>query len=151
VDKKPLKNCIIVSIIFLSVSTTCLPVFASEGTPDLIITGVTYHSIIADIPCLFCIVKNNGTTSASDFTIQAFGGRFLFHEKNIYKNEGLAPGESVEEILFTTGLYFGIYRLYLHISTNTTEENTSNNNFSHSYFIISSTLLHVWVFKELPW
>ncbi len=149
---KPLKNCIIVSIIFLSVSTSCLPVFASEGTPDLIITGVTYHPIVSDIPCLFCIVKNNGTTSASDYTIQAFGGRFLLYEKNIHKNEGLAAGESVEEILFTTGPYIGIYRLNLYISTSTPEENTSNNHFRSNYFIICwNWYLHVWVFKELPW
>jgi hypothetical protein len=148
-----MKPLIVISlcVVIVLILNSSNPVCASEEKPDLMFTGITYHSIIADLPCLFCIVKNNGTATASDFMIQAFGGLFLFNDKVIYNDEGLAPGDSVEEILFITSPYFGIYRLNLYVSTTTAEENTSNNHFSHSYFISSSTLLHVWVFKELPW
>jgi hypothetical protein len=141
----------IFGVILMFVSTGCMPVLTCEGTPDLMFTGISVHTIIYDQPALFCTVKNNGTATASDYMIQAFGGLFLLNEKVINNDDGLAANDSVEEILFVTGPYFGIYRLSLYVSTTTAEDLTSNNHFSHSYFIISSTVLHVWVFKELPW
>ena len=147
-DKKPLIGVSILAVVLLVLGSSN-QVLASEEKPDLIFTGVSYHTIIHDLPCLFCTVKNNGTATASDFMIQAFGGLFLLNEKTINNDEGLAPGDSVEEILFITGPYFGIYRLNLYISTTTPEENTSNNHFTPNYFIICYYWLHVWVFKEL--
>jgi hypothetical protein len=148
-DKRPqVMVSIFAVVLFILGSST--PVLANEEKPDLIFTGISYHTIIADLPCLFCIVKNNGTATASDFMIVAFGGLLLLNEKVIYNDEGLAPGDSVEEILFLTGPFFGIYRLNLYISTTTPEENTSNNHFTPNFFIICCYRLNIWVFRELP-
>ena len=148
-DKKPLIVVSICVVVLLGLGS-CIPVLASEGKPDLIIIGVSSMFILGDLPLLTCTIKNNGTGPAYDFFIEAKGGRFLLHKRNTYYNEGLDAGSTVEKGIFTPGPYFGIYHLHLYISTNTTEENTSNNYFYNSYFVICFTVLHVWVFEELP-
>jgi O-antigen/teichoic acid export membrane protein len=40
--KYPLKRSLIVGIIFLFLSTTCIPVLASEGKPDLIVVSMGF-------------------------------------------------------------------------------------------------------------
>jgi hypothetical protein len=147
--KKPIFGVSIMAVILL-VLGSITPVLASEEKPDLIITGVSYIFIFGDTPCLTCTIKNDGTAPVNDFFVEAKGGRFLLHKRNTYYNEGLDAGSTVEKAIFVPGPYFGIYRLHLHISTNTTEEDTSNNYFYNSYFIICLTVLHVWIFEEFP-
>jgi len=139
-----------IGVVVLLILGSSIPVLASEGKPDLIIIGVSYIFILGDTPCLTYTIKNNGTAPAYDFFVEAKGGRFLLHKRNTYYNEGLDAGSTVDKAIFAPGPYFGVYRLHLHVSTNTTEENTSNNYFYNSYFVICLTVLHVWVFEELP-
>ena len=65
--KNTLKISIIVGIVFLFLSTACLPVLASEGKPDLIVENITIEpgSMIFTEVC-YCTIKNIGDAPTGD-------------------------------------------------------------------------------------
>ena len=65
--KNTLKRSLIVGIVFLFLSTTCIPVLASEGKPDLIVENITIEpgSMIFTEVC-YCTIKNIGDAPTGD-------------------------------------------------------------------------------------
>ncbi len=136
--KNPLKRSIIVGIIFLFLSTTCLPVLASEEKPDLIVQSVNIvpagdsgmdFEAIAEI-------KNVGNSDAVG-SVQIYNSfNRLILLKTVfskYSSAGihLAPNESI--IIKLTGMqvlpHFGFFVFTCHVNTGKLiEESNYKNN-----------------------
>lgn len=107
--KNPLKRSLIVGIVFLFLSTACLPVLANEEKPDLIIEDIVIGP--GDTPYeqeLSCRVKNIGNASTPsdkfiDITVtvrwKTFGLLPLIPIREFTGSIGgssLAPGETID-------------------------------------------------------
>ena len=65
--KNPLKRSLIVGIVFLFLSTTCIPVLASEEKPDLIVSMVGYGPKAEYQPSrYYAVIKNVGNATLWD-------------------------------------------------------------------------------------
>ena len=141
------KKCLVIGIILLFLSTTCIPVLASEGKPDLIIIGL--GTIQADDFIdneVYCVVKNIGSgTAYDDIEVKVeikrvLLGVFLINKTlrhffaSGWSSSGLPPNN-------TTGMKFAmdyqlpqclfrIYRIYCWVNPDKRIEETDyNNNF----------------------
>jgi len=141
------KKGLAVGIILLFLSTTCIPVLASEGKPDLIIIGL--GTIQADDFIdneVYCVVKNIGSgTAYDDIEVKVeikrvLLGVFLINKTlrhffaSGWSSSGLPPNN-------TTGMKFAmdyqlpqclfrIYRIYCWVNPDKRIEETDyNNNF----------------------
>jgi len=143
--KNTLKRSLIVGIVFLFLSTACLPVHASEGKPDLMIEGLGIES--SNLPYeydVFCVVKNIGSENANDFIDvkveikRVFFGVFLINKTlrsffaNCLSSGGLPPNETTN--IEFAGDYqlpaWGFYRIYCQVNPDKRIEETDyNNNF----------------------
>jgi len=136
--KNPLKRSLIVGIVFLFLSTTCIPVLASEGKPDLIVQSVNIvpagdsgmdFEAIAEI-------KNIGDSDAigSVEIYNSFNRLILLKTVfSKYSSAGihLAPNEST--IVLLTGMqvlpHFGLFVFNCQVNTGKLiEESNYNNN-----------------------
>lgn len=148
--KNTLKRSIIVGIVFLFLSTTCLAVLASEEKPDLIIVDIVTKPVYPEEDKYLCRVKNvgNGTVTADEFidvhiTVKRlFLGIFPFRTVRSYQvggnyGNGLSPGETID-ILFAYESdlpVYGIYRYDCVVNPDHSidESNYGNNVFSKTY------------------
>ncbi len=142
---KTLKRSLIVGIIALFLSTSCLPVLASEGKPDLIIESMGF--LLYDKPLTYATVKNVGDAEAfgtiylkCSFTRMFFntfscidtvwtiprvvepGDHFVFHL--IYEDELPKFG-------------FFTFKCSLHPELTIEESNSDNNDLIQNYIAIS--------------
>ena len=125
----------------------------SEEHPDLIILGVEDYYDFEEGGSLVCVFQNIGTAPTNDYRIQAdgyigFGLIRVFHLDTLVTHL-VNPGDIEKETFYYPTLFFGILRIRCNISTSIPEEDTTNNNYAHSYFI--GNLGPLWFFKELPW
>jgi len=68
IGKNPLKRSLIVGIVFLFLSTTCIPVFASEGKPEItrLDTVLEIEDVRAGIGKITAEIKNVGEQPANN-------------------------------------------------------------------------------------
>jgi len=141
------RKCLAVGIILLFLSTTCIPVLASDEKPDLIIIGL--GTIQADDFIhnkVYCVVKNIGSENANNFIDvkvhikRVIFGVFLINKTldsffaNRWDSGGLPPN-STTGVNFTMDYqlpqgWFRIYRIYCQVNPDKRIEETDyNNNF----------------------
>ena len=146
--KYPLKRSLIVGIVFLFLSTTCLPVLASEGKPDLIIEDIVTKPYNPFVDKYSCKVKNVGNETTNDWIMvtvtvkRLFLGIFPLRTVRFYRvgtlpSNGLPPG-GVIDILFAyeSNLpVYGIYRYSCVVNPDHSieESDYDNNLFSKTY------------------
>ena len=145
--KNPLKRSLIVGIIFLFLSTTCIPVLASEEKPDLIVSDI--HPKWGDGPMVLGITSEIGNienvTVNGTLHIHFIARRMVFGILPI-------PIKWIEEELevkdFHSGIgvsttyspvFPGIYKFSCTINPHKTIEeiNYNNNYFEKKYLIIA--------------
>ncbi|MBE3137811.1 MAG: hypothetical protein IMZ43_10550 [Thermoplasmata archaeon] len=146
--KNTLKRSLIVGIVFLFLSTTCIPVLASEGKPDLIIEDIVTEPVLPEEDKYLCRVKNIGTETVMetidvDVTVKRlFLGIFpirtvrFYHVGGNYGN-GLYPGETID-ILIAYESYLPVYGIYryncvVNPDHHIDESEYGNNVFSKTY------------------
>ena len=147
------KKCLAVGIILLFLSTTCIPVLASDGKPDLIIEGLGTRP--ANTPphnWVYCVVKNIGTGTANDFIDvkveikRVLFGVFLINKTlrsyfaNGWSSGGLPPNNATG-IEFTMDYHlpsWGFYRIYCWVNPDKRieEENYDNNFYVQDVFVL---------------
>ncbi len=125
----------------------------SEEHPDLIILGVEDYYDFEEGGSLVCVFQNIGTASTNEYRIQAdgyigFGLIHIFHSDTLVTHL-VNPGDIEKETFYYPTLFLGILRIRCDISTSILEEDTTNNQYAHSYFI--GNLGSLWFYKELPW
>lgn len=147
---KTLKRSLIVGIIVLFLSTTCIPVLASEGKPDLIITHIGFASI-GDAPLrdvARASIQNIGTEKAEgNIYVKYTFIRLLFGvipikvaqtgTKFVFRDGGLQP----QDFTYVNCIYeedlpkFGIFELKCIINPGRTieESNYDNNDLSQKF------------------
>jgi hypothetical protein len=141
--KNTLKRSLIVGIVFLFLSTACLPVLANEEKPDLIIEDLLIlpgsHPREENFICLVKNVGNISTPSnkALDITVtvrwKTLGILPLFPIQKFTAGVtgSLAPGETVNIAFATTYRmpYFGFYSFYCRVNPEyIIDESTIRNN-----------------------
>ena len=133
---------------YQSASTTCIPVVAREGTPDLIIDDIISKPYNPYEDEYLCRVTNsgNGTTDTIimvEVTVKRlFLGIFPLRTVRFYRvgshpENGLPPGESLN-VLFAYESYlpvFGVYRYTCVVNPDLSieESDYGNNVFSKTY------------------
>ncbi|MBE3122111.1 MAG: hypothetical protein IMZ53_01215 [Thermoplasmata archaeon] len=147
------KKCLAVGIILLFLSTTCIPVLASDGKPDLIIEGLgTIPTDIIFDNWVYCVVKNIGSGTANDFIDvkveikRVLFGLFLINKTifnsfaNVRTPDGYSPGETVD-IYFAIDYQlpsWGFFRIYCWVNPDKRieEENYDNNFYVQDVFVL---------------
>ncbi len=145
---KTLKRSLIVGIIFLFISTTCIPVLASEEKPDLIVEqiGRAWDNQFNDL--VYATIRNIGTEKAEgDIYVKYTVIRLLFGvipikvaqtgTKSVYRDGGLKPGDFLG---FTLSMErdlpkFGIFRVSATVNPGEIieESNYDNNDLSQKF------------------
>ena len=142
------RKCLAVGIILLFLSTTCIPVLASDGKPDLIIEGLgTRPTNTPPHNWVYCVVKNIGSGTAYDFIDvkveikRVLFGVFLINKTlrsyfaNGWSSGGLPPNnatgiEFAMDYELPSWGFFRIYRIYCWVNPDKRIEETDyNNNF----------------------
>jgi hypothetical protein len=151
--KNPLKRSLIVGITFLFLSTTCLPVLASEGKPDLIIEDLLIFPGHYPFEEEFrCQVKNIGNVSTPydkdlDISItvrwKTFGLLPIIPVREFIGGTGgisLAPGETIKIPFATTYSMpvFGFYTFYCKVNPDyiIDESNIRNNLYTETVLFL---------------
>ena len=130
----------------------------SEGSPDITIVGVEYHYYFDDGYVLNFIIKNIGDAPTQEVVYTSdsyvFGLIPHSHCEGTFGSPSFEPGDT-EELPITSFYpllefppFIGVLRVKCSAEASN-EKDYSNNDFSHSYFIVK--LGFIWVFKELPW
>jgi len=148
-DRNPrIKKGLGVTVVLLFLSTTCIPVLASEGKPDLIIEDIITKPDNPLEDKFFCRVKNVGNATIMEIidvdviVKRLFLGIFPIRTVRSYhvggnNGDGLSPGET-RDFLFAYGSYLpirGIYRYNCVVNPDHSidESNYNNNFFSKTY------------------
>jgi len=149
--KNPLKRSLIVGIVFLFLSTTCLPVLASEGKPDLIVEQIGFvpygDSGLEDVA--YMVIKNIGNAKSKEeisykytFTKMLFGiipiRIVQTHTDSMIYEGGLGPQETCSGALIYENELpkFGIYKFSCTVNPDlTNEESNYDNNVLSQKFI----------------
>jgi hypothetical protein len=139
--KNPLKRSLIFGIVFLFLSTTCLPVLAGEGKPDLIVSSMGFSSIHWE-DCGVATIKNIGDAKTIDniyvdykFTRLLFRtvGRFgTFWASGVLEPEK----ETTFHLIYEKDLpKFGVFEFKCTVNPGRTieESNYDNNELSQKY------------------
>jgi hypothetical protein len=148
--KNPLKRSLIVGIIFLFLSTTCMPVLASEELPDLIIELIgfapTGDGQLDDIA--FATIRNIGSVKAiGSIEVKFTFIRMLFgiipikiaqtDTHSITVGGGLQPQDfAIVDLIYEDELpKFGIFELRCSVNPGRTieESNYDNNELSQKF------------------
>jgi len=147
--KNPLKRSIIVGIVFLFLSTACLPVLANEELPDLIIEQigfVPYGDGGEDVA--YMVIKNIGNAKSQEeisykytFTQMLFGiipiRIVRTHTDSMIYEGGLGPQETCSGALIYENELpkFGIFKFSCTVNPDLTnqESNYDNNDLSQKY------------------
>jgi hypothetical protein len=142
-----------VGIILLFLSTTCIPVLASDGKPDLIIEDLgTRPTNTPPHNWVYCVIKNIGSGTAYDFIDvkveikRVLFGLFLINKTifnsfaNVRTPDGYSPGETVD-IKFAIDYQlpsWGFFRIYCWVNPDKRidEENYDNNFYVQDVFVL---------------
>jgi len=139
--KNILKRGLIIGIVCLFLSTTCIPVLANVGKPDLIVSSI-YRDRIPDTPnyCVYAVIKNIGTETATgtfylhDEIKRLFFGDIIHSETHILGLNELKPGAVYQYFLGyewdIVPYFYLLYRLKCTVNPEKTieESNYCNNN-----------------------
>jgi hypothetical protein len=157
-----LKRSLIVGIIIMFLSTTCLPVLASEELPDLIIEDLVISPGHQPGDEEYWLkLKNIGNASTPsnkgiDITVTVRWKIFGIlpsiivrqYETSFWRDGGLAPGDTAG-ITFTSNYlmpFFGFYWIYCKINPygRISESNTRNNAYTETVLIILKMSIVSW-------
>jgi hypothetical protein len=145
--KNPLKRSLIIGIVFLFLSTTCIPVLASEGKPDLIVSGIYYGTIgdVQDVHVVGGMIKNIGDANAIgnidvSYTIRRLPSLISVRSGTIHGYGGIVPGTEIDFTIGDThGLpKFGFFRVTCEVNPGRTinESNYDNNKGSQNFLVL---------------
>jgi len=152
------RKCLAIGIIVLFLSTTCIPVLASEGKPDLVITDISISpgSMIGTHVC-DCTIKNIGNSSTGDLIeiriivkrkpLGIFPPLFTVFSRSItfWVGGGLEPGESIPlPVIDDCNLpSFGFFKFSCTVNPGRTieESNYDNNDLAEKYI----AFLGIWI------
>jgi hypothetical protein len=132
---KTLKRSLIVGIIFLFLSTTCIPVLASGGKPDLSIERFDFVPVGDSQTITYATVKvkNIGDVGIGTYQV-SYSVRRLVLLKTVTSDSytdinGLDPGQSTSDNLIDTRELpkFGLFRFKCNIISDYDESNYDNN------------------------
>ncbi len=148
---KTLKGSLIVGIIFLFCSTTCLPVLASEGKPDLIIESMGF--VLYDKRVTYATVKNVGDAEAFGTIYLKCTFTRMFFDTISYIDivwispVVLEPGDDVVFYLIyeyrLPKLGFFNFKCSLHPELTIEESNSDNNDLIQNYIVISGHWIEI--------
>jgi len=140
-----------VIILLLFLSTTCIPVLASEGKPDLIVSMIGYGPKDIHYPSrYYAVVENigNATLWNKEYTLLYVFTRMVFkkipitvlHDYTWCYLSRLAPGEQLDFELMVEPRdlpKFGYFEYKCIINPNKSleESNYGNNDLSQDYFV----------------
>jgi hypothetical protein len=147
-----MKKCLAIGIILLFLLTVCLPVLASEGKPDLIITGLgTTPTNTPPHNWVYCVVKNIGSGTAYDDIEVKVGikrvlfGMFLINKTlrsffaSGWSSSGLPPNNTTSSKFAMDDQLpsWGFFRIYCQVNPDKRidEENYDNNFYVQDVFV----------------
>jgi hypothetical protein len=133
--KNTLKRSLIVGIVFLFLSTTCIPVLAGEGLPDLSIERFDFVPVGDPQINTYATVKvkNIGDVGVDTYQVSYSVRRLVLLKtvaSNIYTDiNELDPGQSTSDSLIDTRELpkFGLFRFTCNIISDYEESNYDNN------------------------
>ena len=145
--KNILKRSLLVGIVFLFLSTACLPVLASEGKPDLVVTRIRPDFHDAPVTTgIACEVRNIGDAPAVgsiDVRLIVRKGIFgfipVYNKMSSETTDGLNPGDKMIITFSYIPNSIGFYKFKTDINVdNKIDESNSFNNIHRTFYFITS-------------
>jgi len=152
-----MKRTIIVGIVFLFLSTTCLPVLASEGKPDLIVDGIgrvpepdyNLYSIVVNIKNIGNETANGTFSVHYDVKRLLFFGRIVHSVTRELDLHELKPVEVHQHCFGLQSQVFPAFGIFFELNCTVNPEKTiEESNYDNNNLVIRYFNLFGFIFEK---